>query len=188
MNDSKRTNNDVITVGSCEAYLVEYTGTIPETSTICVEDNLLGYSDSGATIEYTITSNTYKDDFGKRSKTVIAEDGATAALGLFTWNGKTLQKLTSTARVTDDSTTGLRTVKIGGIGNDDGKSYVLCLHHPDAQDGDCWYLIVGKNTAGFSLAYKKDSATVVNPTFTAEAQDNEGTLITYIEEIAKAAG
>lgn len=188
MGDTKRTNNDVITVGSCEAYLVEYAGTLPDTGTICVEENLLGYSDQGATIEYTQTSNTYTDDHGKKSKTVIAEDGATAALGLFTWNGKTMGKLVSTARVSDDTAKGLRTVKVGGIGNDNGKSYVLCLHHIDKQDGDCWYLIVGKNTSGFSLAYKKDAATTYNPTFTAESQDSDGTLITYIEEIAKAAG
>ena len=77
-----------------------------------------------------------------------------------------------------------RTVKIGGIGNDNGKSYVLCLHHEDKVDGDCWYRLVGKNTAGFSLAYKKDAATTVNPTFTASTMDDEGTLIIYDEEIA----
>ena len=83
-----------------------------------------------------------------KSKTVMSDDGATAALGLITWNGETLEKLASTARVSTKGSK--RTVKIGGIANDNGKSYVLCLHHKDKADGDCWYRIVGKNTAGFS--------------------------------------
>lgn len=181
MDNTKRTNKDIITVGSATAYLMEYTGTVPEIDVICVEANHLGWIESGATVEYTQSSETYKDDLGKKSKTVITEDGATATLGLITWNGETLTKLASTARTSVKGTK--RTIKIGGIGNDDGKSYVLCLHHADKTDGDCWYRIVGKNTAGFSLAHKKDAATTVNPTFTAESMDSEGTLIMFDEEI-----
>ena len=180
--NTKRTNSDVITVGSATAYLSEYTGDVPEIDQICSEENHLGWIESGATIEYTISSQTFKDDLGKKSKTLITEDGATVALGLITWNGKTIEKLASTARVSEDGAR--RTVKIGGIGNDNGKSYVLCLHHEDKVDGDCWYRLVGKNTAGFSLAYKNDAATTVNPTFTASTMDDEGTLIIYDEEIA----
>ena len=186
MANMKRPNPDVITAGSAIAYLMEYAGTVPEVEEICVEKNHLGWIKSGATIEYTQSSATYKDDLGRKSKTIITEDGATVALGIITWNGGTLDKLASTARVT--TVGNKRIVKIGGIGNDNGKSYVLCLHHVDKVDGDCWYVIVGKNTAGFSLAYKPDAETTVNPTFTAETMDAEGTLIKYIEEIVAAEG
>lgn len=183
---TKRTNNDIITVGSCDAYIKEFDGEVPETEAICVEANRLGWVKSGATIEYTQSSTTYRDDLGKKTKTVMSEDGATVALGLITWNGETLEKLASTARVT--AVGSKRTVKIGGIANDNGKSYALCLHHKDKADGDCWYRIVGKNTAGFSLAHKQDAETTVNPTFTAEAMDDEGTLIIFDEEIVTPAG
>lgn len=188
MAETKRTKNDVITVGSAHAYLVEFTGEVPETDVICVEANRLGWVKSGATIEYTQTSTSYKDDLGKKSKTIMSEDGATVALGIITWNGETLAKLASTARVSVNESGTRRTVKVGGVGNDNGKSYVLCLHHEDKADGDVWYRIVGKNTAGFSLAHKQDAETTVNPTFTAETMDSEGTLIIYDEEIVTAAG
>lgn len=188
MGETKRTNNDVITVGSCKAYITEFTGTVPETEVLCVEDNLLGWVKSGATIKYNQSSSTFQDDLGKKRKTIINEDSAEAALGVITWNGETLGKLASTARVSQNADKTRRIVKIGGVGNDNGKSYVLCLHHEDKADGDVWYRIVGKNTAGFELAYKIDSETTVNPTFTAEAMDNEGTLIIYEEEIVTAAG
>ena len=59
MANMKRTNPDVITVGSAIAYLMEYAGTVPEVEEICVEKNHLGWIKSGATIEYTQSSATY---------------------------------------------------------------------------------------------------------------------------------
>ena len=49
-------------------------------------------------------------------------------------------------------------------------------------DGDIWVVIVGKNEAGFSLAFAKDAETVIDAEFKCLSQDNEGTLIKYIEE------
>ena len=161
---------------------MEFKGEVPETSTICVPANKFAYIKSGATITYSQESMTVQDDLGLIRKTIITSDSATVALGLLGWVGTTLQKLVSTARVTESG--GKRTLKIGGLGNDDGKSYVLCIHHQDKTDGDCWWKVVGKNTAGLELAYKPDSETAVNPTFTAEAMDDEGTLIIYEEEIS----
>ena len=43
-------------------------------------------------------------------------------------------------------------------------------------------MIVGQNQAGFSLAFAKDKETVIDAEFKALAQDDEGTLIKYIEE------
>ena len=77
---------------------------------------------------------------------------------------------------------GKRTVKIGGRANDNGKSYVLHFVHKDATDGDVRVTIVGKNQAGFSLAFAKDKETVVDAEFKAQPHDSDGTLIRYEEE------
>lgn len=45
--------------------------------------------------------------------------------------------------------------------------------------------IVGKNEAGFTLAYAKDAETVVDAEFKAQPHDKDGTLIQYDEEIKK---
>ena len=43
--------------------------------------------------------------------------------------------------------------------------------------------IVGKNTAGFTLAFAKDKETVIDAEFAAIPSDAEGTLIIYKEEM-----
>lgn len=184
---AKRQSEKPITIGSGTAYIAEFTGTaVPDHATLCTESNRLAYIKSGCTINYSKETYTAEDDLGKIKKTITTKEEVTVAMGLLGWVGTTLKKLCSTARVTEADN--IRTVKIGGIDNDDGKKYALCIHHHDAQDGDCWWTIVGKNTAGFELAYNPDSETAVNPTFTAEPMDNEGTLVIYEEEIGNVAG
>ena len=121
---------------------------------------------------------------GKVSKVIITEEEATLKSGVLTWNGNTLKQLCSTARVTE--TGGIRTVKLGGVGNHDGKSYAICFHHTDKTDGDVWILIRGVNQAGFSLAFAKDKETVIDAEIKCLPMDNEGTLVEYTEEIATA--
>ena len=171
-----------ITLGSGKLYLTTFSGTIPDTDTICTDDNLLGYIKGGATLEYTPSFYEAKDDLGYVTKTIITEEEAILKSGILTFNGNTLNKLCDTARVTEDATKKIRTVKFGGVGNAKRAKYVICFHHEDSIDGDIWVVIVGNNQAGFSLAFAKDSETVIDAEFKCLAQDDEGTLIKYIEE------
>lgn len=186
--DTNRKEEKAITVGSGTAYLVEYDGKMPEFNSrteldaFCIEANRLGYTKGGATITYNKETGELSDDLGKVHKVYMQSDSASLKLGLFAWNGATLSRIESTARVEEKA--GIRITKIGGLGNDDGKQYVLVFHHEDKQDGDCWWILMGKNTAGMELAYAVDDGTKVEPEFTANSQDKDGTLITYIEEIS----
>ena len=87
--------------------------------------------------------------------------------------------------VTEDKEKGIRTVKIGGIGNATGKKYLLRFVHKDTQDGNIRVTIVGNNQAGFTIAFAKDSETVIDAEFKAQPMDKEGTLILYTEDIDK---
>ena len=78
---------------------------------------------------------------------------------------------------------GKRTTKIGGVGNDNGKSYLLRFVHEDNVDGDVRLTIVGKNTSGFTLTFATDNETVIDAQFTALPNDKDGTLIILDEEI-----
>lgn len=180
MSDKKR-DAEVITLGSGDLMIMEYDGTIPA-YTEFTDEHLLGRIQGGASLEYKGTWYEAKDDTGKAVKTIITEEEATLKSGVCTWNGKTLTQLCSTARITEAE--GIRTVKIGGVGNHDGKSYALCFHHIDKVDGDVWVVIRGVNQAGFSLAFAKDKETVIDAEFKCLPQDDEGTLIQYVEEIA----
>lgn len=177
MSASKR-----ITLGSGNLYCIPFVDTVPDKETICTEDNRLGYIKGGATLEYTPTYYEAKDDLGVVQKTIITDETALLKSGILTFNGNTLNKLCDTGRVTEDATKKIRTVKIGGVANAQGARYVLAFHHEDPIDGDIWVIIVGQNQAGFSLAFAKDAETVIDAEFKCLSQDNEGTLIQYIEE------
>lgn len=181
MSDKKR-DAEVITLGSGDLMIKEYDGTtMPAYTDFDVATDLLGRIQGGATIEYSGEWYEAKDDTGKAVKTIITEEEALLKSGIITWNGKTLDKLCATARVTESD--GIRTVKIGGVGNNNGKSYALCFHHTDKADGDVWIVIRGVNQGGFSLAFAKDKETVIDAEFKCLPQDDEGTLIQYVEEI-----
>lgn len=172
---------DKIVLGSGKLYIDEFTGTLPADAEIEVEGKLLGYIQGGATLNYTPTFYEAKDDLGIVSKKIITEEEAVLKSGVMTWNGTTLKKLTPTARVTEDKATKTRTVKIGGLGNNDGKKYVLHFVHEDKVDGDVRITIVGSNEAGLELTFAKDKETVINAEFKAQPHDNDGTLILFKE-------
>ncbi len=180
MPKKEKRNKETITLGSGNLLIKEYTDTIPDYKEF-TESDLLGRIQGGATLEYKGTWYDAQDDTGKAVKTIITEEEATLKSGIITWNGETLEKLCSTARVTESD--GIRTVKIGGIENHNGKSYAICFHHTDKKDGDVWIVMRAVNQGGFSLAFVKDKETVVDAEFKALPQDDEGTLIQYIEEM-----
>lgn len=187
MANTYRSDKNVITIGTATAYLQEWDKTtLPEVSEICVPANLFGYTKGGATIEYSQTNNEEQDDLGKLKKTILASESATIKLGVFGWNGDTIKQIVSTASVSTAG--GKRTTDIGGVANDDGKRYVICLHHEDPLDGDCWWMGVGKNTEGLELAYAQDNGTALEPTFTCEPFDETGRLLRFIEVVAGETG
>ncbi|PYG88499.1 hypothetical protein LY28_01348 [Ruminiclostridium sufflavum DSM 19573] len=174
------TDGEKIVLGSGSLFCMEFTGTIPEDAVIEVTDNQLGYIQGGASLEYKPTFYEAKDDMGKVTKVIITEEEATLKSGIMTWCGNTLKKLCSTARVTE--TGGKRTVKIGGIGNDNGKKYIIHFLHEDPADGNIRVTIVGQNQKGFTLTFSKKE-TVIDAEFKALPHDTEGTLIKYTEDI-----
>lgn len=174
-----------IVLGSGKLYVKEFENSIPEDSALEVAENILGYIQGGATLSYTPSFYEAKDDLGLVIKKMLTNEEVVLKSGVMTWNGKTLEKLCGTARVSETETT--RTVKIGGIGNYNGKKYIIRFLHEDAADGDIRITIVGSNEAGFEMAFAKDKETVVNVEFKAmSGLDTEGTLVEYKEEIKKA--
>lgn len=178
--------SDRITLGSGSLYYKQFTGDIPENEVLETEENRLGYISGGATLEYKPTFYEAKDDLGVVVKSIITEEEVLLKSGIMTFDGKTLEILCETGRVTEDPSKKIRTVKIGGTKNASGKSYVIHFVHKDPADGDIRVTIVGKNQSGFTLAFAKDKETVIDAEFKALPQDSEGTLIKYQEEIPAA--
>ena len=171
-----------ITLGSGKAYIVEYDGALPDKDAICADANLLGYIKGGAELTYEEETYEEKDDLGYVFKVITTNEEVLLKLGLLTWNGDTLQKLADRCKV--DEADGLRTIKIGGAGNAQGKEWAVCFFHEDKKDGSLWIIIRGRNSVGFTLTFAADEGTVIEPEFKALPQDADGTLITMIEETA----
>lgn len=173
-----------ITLGSGKAYIAEYdaaTG-MPSHTEICKPENLLGHIQGGAELTYTEETHEEKDDLGFVSKVVTISEEAILKLGVLTWNGATLQKLADRCKVTDGE--GIRTIHIGGAGNAQGKEWAVCFAHEDKKDGNLWVLVRGRNNAGMTLTFAVDAGTKLEPEFKALPHDDNGTLITIIEETA----
>lgn len=92
-----------------------------------------------------------------------------------------LEKLCATARVTE--TAKKRTVKIGGIKNQNNKKYLIRFLHEDSEDGNIRVTIVGRNEAGFSFTFAKDAESTIEPQFKAHPLDKDGTLLIFDEDI-----
>lgn len=177
------TAKEKIVLGSGKLYIQVWDGAaIPADNVLEVDQNLLGLIQGGATLEYKPEYYDTSDDLGLAKKIIMTKEDVTLKSGVMTWNGRTLAKLCATARVIETGTK--RTVKFGGIVNQNNDSYVLRFVHEDTADGDIRITIVGSNTTGFSFAFAKDKETVLDVEFKAVPQDDEGTLVLYEEEIA----
>jgi len=165
-------------LGSGYLYVTEFTGTIPAGEIFEVDDNKLGYISGGCSIEYKPTFYEPKDDLGLISDQYLTAEDATLKSGVCTFTGNTLAKLCATARVTEDTILKTRRTKFGGIANDNGKQYAIRFVHISGKRS---VTIVGKNQAGFTLAFTKDKETVIDVEFKALSCDGEGTLIIYDE-------
>ncbi len=138
------------------------------------EHDVLGRIKGGASVDYTTEKTEDQDDLGYVIIEIIKKEKVELKSGLMTWDGETLEKLCATARVTIDENTGIVTVKLGGLGNQNNKRYIICFEHYSHL---LRVAIIGKNNEGFSFSFDQDKATVIDAVFRAEALDDDGTLL-----------
>ena len=150
-------------------------------------ENHAGWIKNGASIEYKPTMTQEKDDLGHIVKEILTDEEATFKSGLFTWNGQTAGEVYSNGRDHDRNKgrETYRRLKIGGTANDDGKQYAILFVHEDPVEGNCYLLVVGRNSAGFTITFAPDSATVIDAEFSCKPHDERGTLIEFVEEIKR---
>lgn len=177
-----------VPLGSGRCYVAELTEGMTlqaaELVALCVDENLLGETKNGATLSYTANIHKEQDDHGILIRVITTEEEAKLKLGVFSWCPDTLTLLASTARKVKEGDYDV--LKIGGLNNDNGKSYVVVFKHIDPKLGDLYVAIVGSNTAGLSLAFARDNTTKLEPEFTALPSDEEGTLIKMFEALPAA--
>lgn len=176
-------NSKEIILGSGDLYIVEFTGEIPEDSVIEAEANCAGDIKGGATLEYSQTSQTVKDDKGRVKKTITTEEDVKFKTGLITWVQTYIKALISTARVDTATKPGHRVYKLGGLANQSKTRYLWRFVHTRDDGRKLRVTVTGKNTGTVSLAFKPEDATQVDAEITANTLDKEGTLVIIDDEM-----
>lgn len=172
------------TLGSGDLFIKEYTaGTAVTAEDVITTGERLGEIKGGASLEYTTETKEDSSDLGRTKIVIISKEDVVLKSGVMTWNGKTLEKLCQTARVTKSVDNKKRTIKIGGLANAANKSYAVAFQYKGDGKKGLTVLIVGKNTAGFTVSFSSDNATVIDAEFKAQALDNDGTLVVIEETV-----
>ena len=172
------------TLGSGDLFIKEYTaGTAVTAEDVITNGERLDEIKGGASLEYTTETKEDSSDLGRTKIVIISKEDVVLKSGVMTWNGKTLEKLCQTARVTVEESTKKRTIKIGGLAHAANKAYAVAFQYKGDGKKGLTVLIVGKNTAGFTVSFSSDNATVIDAEFKAQALDNDGTLVVIEETI-----
>ena len=173
------------TLGSGDLFIKEYTaGTAVTAEDVITNGERLGEIKGGASLEYTTETKEDSSDLGRTKIVIISKEDVVLKSGVMTWNGKTLEKLCQTAQVSvSGDVTKKRTIKIGGLSHAANKSYAVAFQYKGDGKKGLTVLIVGKNTAGFTVPFSSDNATVIDAEFKAQALDNDGTLVVIEETI-----
>lgn len=176
-------NSEEIILGSGDLYLAEFTGDIPDDSVIEADDKRAGNVKGGATLEYSQTSQTVKDDKGRVNKIITTEEDVKFKTGLITWVDTWIKALISTARVDTTTKSGHRVYKIGGLSNQSNTRYLFRFVHTRDDGRKLRVTVTGKNTGTISIAFNPENATTVDAEISANPLDKDGTLVIIDDEM-----
>ena len=178
-------NSEEIILGSGDLFIVDFTGEIPEDTEIEKDENRAGNIKGGATLEYSIESQTVQDDKGRVKKTIITKETVLFKTGLMTWIKKFMQAIIQTARIDETTKEGHRVYKLGGLANLNKTRYLWRFVHTRDDGRKLRITVTGKNTGTISLAFQPENETVVDAEITADTLDSAGTLVILDDEMLK---
>lgn len=181
-----------VVLGAGKWYIAPYTSGALDMETVEEEDNLLGYTQGGATITFTPETYAIEDDIGMVRKTFQTKATAEMKTGLLTFTTDSLAAMLSVGQATQTpasaSERGKTTLKLGGGKSALKKFSVVFVYEDDETGFKTRIGMVATNTAPLELVFAKDAETVVDVTFTAESNGVDDTIIVIEEETAEATG
>lgn len=180
-------NSKEIILGSGDLYIVDFTGEIPDDTEIEKDENRAGNIKGGATLEYSIESQTVQDDKGRVKKTIITKETVLFKTGLMTWIKKFMQAIIQTARIDETTKAGHRVYKLGGLANLNKTRYLWRFVHTRDDGRKLRITVTGKNTGTISLNFQPENETVVDAEITADTLDSAGTLVILDDEMLTSA-
>ena len=175
-------NTEQVVMGAGKWYLKPYTSGEINLAEVAVAENLLGYTQGGATVTYTPETYTIEDDIGMIKRTFMVKADATMKTGLLTFDVKSLAALMSVGAVSSASSK--NTLKLGG-GRAELKRFMVVFEY-EKDKAKSQYIRVGMiatNTAALEFAFTKDKETVPDITFTADTNGVDDTILVIEEDV-----
>lgn len=180
--ETKIDKSEEIILGSGDLYVVKFTGEIPEDNSIEEDANRAGNIKGGATLEYSMESQTVQDDKGRVKKTVITSETVLFKTGLITWVDNWIKALVQTARVDTQTKSGHTVIKLGGLSNISKDRWLFRFVHTRDDGRKLRVTVTGKNTGTISMVFQNEDPTTVDAEITADTLDKEGTLVILDDE------
>lgn len=177
-------NTTSVVLGAGKWYVAPYTSGALDIATVAVAANLLGYTQGGATVEYTPETYTIEDDIGMVRKTFKTKAEASMKTGLLTFDAQSLSAMMSVGQLTTAS--GKNTFKLGG-GREALKKFAVVFVYEDDDGADIKIGMIATNTSPLTLAFAKDKETVIDIEFKAEANGTDDTIL-VIEQAVPTSG
>ena len=154
-------NTTTVVLGAGKWYIAPWTSGAIDLATLCVEANLIGYTQGGATVTYTPETYTVEDDIGMVRRTFVTKGEATMKTGLLTFD---VASLATTFKLTGGKS-GLK------------KFMIAFVYEGDTANEKISIGMVGSNTNPLELAFAKDKETVVDVEFTSESNGVDDTVL-----------
>ena len=168
-------NTTTVVRGAGKWYIAPWTSGAIDLATLCVEANLIGYTQGGATVTYTPETYTVEDDIGMVRRTFVTKGEATMKTGLLTFDVASLAALQSVGEVTTSS--GKTTFKLTGGKSGLKKFMIGFVYEGDTANEKISIGMVGSNTNPLELAFAKDKETVVDVEFASESNGVDDTVL-----------
>lgn len=177
-------NTEQVVLGAGKWYLKPYTSGEINLEEIAVAENLMGYTQGGATVTYTPETYTIEDDIGRIKRTFMVKADATMKTGLLTFDVKSLAALLSVGVVSQNEGKTKNILKLGG-GRAELKRFMVVFEY-EKNKAKNQYIRVGMiatNTAAMEFAFTKDKETVPDITFTADTNGVDDTILVIEENV-----
>lgn len=180
-NAKNKNRLESIPIGSGNIYMILYdseTPTVPTDEEFETDDNMVGRTEGGATLNYSGEFYTAKSDDGVAKKRRLTNEEASLSWGIMTWTLKTVEQFIRTARFStvNEGDGKVDVVKVGGIANQSSKKYWIHFVGGDDIDGKLTITALGENIEALQQAFSDNNETLLSPNFNFDPHDSDGTL------------
>lgn len=181
-------NKTNVVLGGCKHYLAEHDGKskLSDLKTYCTDENLMGWTQGGTTVNFSYETKTIEDDLGMVRKVFKTKGEASIKTGFLTFDLPAIAAMMSVGKFTKGEEGGQHKLEMSG-GTEALKSFVVVAEYTDTENGHNLRVgMVATNTEALELVFQKDNETVPNITFTANSNGVDDTIVVFEEDIPQA--